>query len=446
MSCDFFDFYNTIINVIVLFLIYLMIKFLYWFTIFLCTYFILYVTGNYYLESLPYVSYVFPVLKELSWFVFVWYCMWQGRVQLLSFIFKTKREVLLLLGIMIWGIVATLLMHWLQSSTLINIAIWLKYGLYSSIIFYTAARVGYSSPLTQSDIINYIKRICHMIIWSLVIWFVWQWLKWIFPEWFYTILWYGPVGDYMVWQAHPIYYRTWPWGWPRFSWLMSGPNNLWYLLVAYASLIPLYITSWRWRLAYYAAMLMTLSRAALIGVWAQWFTTLIRRYGRQYRWWIIALIVLAIAAIVLLSIFKGTSTLEHMSRTWWAIIQVIQHPRGIGLGSSWPWVHWNGSVLPENFYLQLLLDYGTIPFIAWCIYWIMIIRRAKTSISQFPQLAASMRGYIAWLMGLLLVGLFLHVFEDSVVNYLFFIPFGLVWWYSLRGFAKSDTVEYNGAK
>jgi hypothetical protein len=42
----------------------------------------------------------------------------------------------------------------------------------------------------------------------------------------------------------------------------------------------------------------------------------------------------------------------------------------------------------------------------------------------------------------LIVGLFLHVFEDSIVNYLFFIPFWLLWWYWLRPFAKSTWSEY----
>lgn len=422
-----------------------MLKFLYWFTIFLCAYFVVSVTSNYYLGSLPYVPYLFPILKELTWFIFIWYCVWQGRSHYHSFIAKSKQEVLLLLGIIVRWISATLLMHSFDSHTMINIAIWLKYGLYSSIIFYTAARVGYSSLLTQSDIANYIKWICSVIIRLIGIGLVWQWLKWIFPDWFYNILWYGPVGDYVVWKAHPIYYRTWPWGRPRFSWLFSGPNNLWYLLVAYASIIPLYVTSLRWRLLYYITIIFTLSRAAIIGSWIQWLTQLIRRYNDR-RWIAILWIGSVVIAIWILSIVKWASTLEHITRTWSALLNVTQHPRWVGLGSSWPWVHWNGSILPENFYLQLLLDYGTIPFIAWCAYWIIIIRKAKSMLVQQSSLAPMMRAYISWLLGLLVVGLFLHVFEDSIVNYLFFIPFGLLRWYGLRGLAKFEDSDYNSIK
>lgn len=423
-----------------------MIKFLYWFTIFLCAYFVLYVTGTHYLSWISYAWYVLPIIKELTWLIFVWYCVWVSRDQLRAYMIKTQRELLLLLGIALWGIVATLLLHGVQGYTMINILIWLKYGLYSSIIFYTAARVWYSSPLTQSDITNYIKRLCTILIYFCGIGLIWQWLKWIHPELFYNMLWYGPVWDYAVWHAHPIYYRTWPGWWPRFSWLMSGPNNLWYLLVAYASILPLYIKQRWWRAIYYGSMVMTLSRAAIVWVWAQLFPVAIRQYGRTHKWLVISIIVVVVIWVWVLSVAKWLSTLEHFTRSRWAVLQVIQNPRGIWLWSSWPWVHWGGSVLPENFYLQLLLDYGTIPFIARCVYWYRIIRRSKRIASDQHEIAPVLHAYVAGFVWLLIVWLFLHVFEDSVVNYLFFVPFGLLWWYGLRPFAKSWSSEYNKDK
>ena len=413
-----------------------MIKFLYWFTIFLLAYFVLYVTGTHLLAWVPYAPYILPLLKESIRFIFVWYCTWQARISLWSYLRKTQREVLLLLGIMMRWIIATGLQHGWQMSTWVNIAIWLKYGLYSSIIFYTAARVWYSAPLTQSDIINYIKRLCRIIIWYCVAGIIWQWLKRIYPDLFYNMLGYGPIGDYHPNQPHPIYYRTGPGGWPRLSWLMSWPNNLWYLLVAYASLIPLYIHQWRERAVYYLATIMTLSRAALLWSGVQWLTYGFKYLGRRSQWLLWWLIVIGIIAVWALSALKGASTIEHLTRTRWAIEQVIEHPRGIWLGSSWPGVHWNGSVLPENFYLQLLIDYGTIPFMGRCAYRYLIVRRSRAIMQTQWDIAATLRAYSAWLLGLLIVWLFLHVFEDSIVNYLFFVPFWLLWWYGLRKFAK----------
>jgi hypothetical protein len=414
-----------------------MIKFLYWFTIFLLAYFLLYVTGGYYLSSISWWWYILPLLKESVWFIFVSYCVRQGRDQLRSYIVKIQRETLLLLSIAIRWISATWLQHDWSVSTWINIAIWLKYGLYSSIIFYTAARVGYSSPLTQSDIINYIKRLCHIMVRCCAAGIAWQWMKRLYPDVFYTSLGYGPIGDYHPNQPHPIYYRTGPWWWPRLSWLMSGPNNLWYLLVAYASLVPLYVHQWRARILYYTTTIMTLSRAALLWSGIQWLIYGFKYLGSRGRWLIWWLAIVGIIVVWILSVIKGKSTTEHFTRTWWAVQSVVDHPRGIWLWSSWPWVHRNGSVLPENFYLQLLIDYGTIPFIGRCAYWYLIIRRTRVMLKQQSDVIAQpLRAYIAWFLWLLIVWLFLHVFEDSVVNYLFFIPFWLLWWYGLRKFAK----------
>lgn len=413
-----------------------MIKFLYWFTVFLLAYFIVYVTGTHLLMWVPYASYILPLLKESAWFIFIVYCIWQARGSRWSFLRKTQREVLLLLSITVRWVISTGLQHWWDISTWVNIAIWLKYGLYSSIIFYTAARVWYSSPLSQSDIISYIKRLCHVLVWCCAAGMIWQWLKWLHPDLFYNTLGYGPIGDYHPNQPHPIYYRTGPGGWPRLSWLMSGPNNLWYLLVAYASLIPLYVHQRRAKMLYYITTIMTLSRAAILWSWVQWLIYGFKYFGRYGRWLISWLAIIVVMVVWVLSVIKGKSTAEHLTRTRWAVQSVVDHPRGIGLWSSWPGVHRNGSVLPENFYLQLLIDYGTIPFIGRCVYRYYVIRRSRQMMELQTWITAPLRAYIAWLLGLLIVWLFLHVFEDSVVNYLFFVPFWLLWWYWLRKFAK----------
>ena len=39
-----------------------------------------------------------------------------------------------------------------------------------------------------------------------------------------------------------------------------------------------------------------------------------------------------------------------------------------------------------------------------------------------------LRPFQIWLLALLVMGLFLHVFEDSMVNYLFFWGYGLMLW------------------
>lgn len=420
-----------------------MIKLLYWFTIFLFIYFILYVTWNYYLDHVWGVSYLFPVIKESSWFLFVWYCIWTYYEDIKQYIQQTKIELVLLTIIALWWVITTMLLHWYDITTMINILIWLKYGLYASVIFYTAAAVGYSNALKKSDLLNYINWICHVIIWFCIVGLIRQWAKWIYPHIFYDVLWYGPVWDYMVGKAHPIYYRTWPGWYPRFSWLMSGPNNLGYLLVAYASVIPLFINQRWWKVIYCVAWLMTLSRAAILGAWVQWLLYMVQFARNKSKYVLWGIWLFGIILVIWLSVLKWASTVEHIVRTRWWVQQVINHPRWLWLWSSWPGVHWNWSLLPENFYLQLLIDYGIIPFIWRCVYWYVVIKRTKLMFTQDKQLLTVLRWYMMGLLWLLIIWLFLHVFEDSVVNYIFFIPFGLLWWYWLREFAKLSHSDYN---
>lgn len=109
---------------------------------------------------------------------------------------------------------------------------------------------------------------------------------------------------------------------------------------------------------------------------------------------------------------------------------------GYGLGSSGPAVHHSGQFLPENFYLQILLDIGTVGFLLWCSL-MFLIGKQQYRLRQLITLAnedqykiyqiflAFQKGFLA----LLVIAMFLHVFEDSMVNYLFFVGYGVAWGY-----------------
>jgi O-antigen ligase len=43
------------------------------------------------------------------------------------------------------------------------------------------------------------------------------------------------------------------------------------------------------------------------------------------------------------------------------------------LGTSGPAIHHNGTLLPENYYFQILLDIGTVGFLLWAIVFFQII-------------------------------------------------------------------------
>jgi hypothetical protein len=77
-----------------------------------------------------------------------------------------------------------------------------------------------------------------------------------------------------------------------------------------------------------------------------------------------------------------------------------------------------------------MLDIGTIGFILWALV-IRQIQNIATKIKRFTtdkdQLIYKVRLTltIGWL-AMLVMGLFLHVFEDSMVNYIFFVLRGVM--------------------
>jgi hypothetical protein len=147
---------------------------------------------------------------------------------------------------------------------------------------------------------------------------------------------------------------------------------------------------------------------------------------------------LIIWGIILLSIIKSSSTLWHLQAKLWYINEIIAHPLWHWLGTSWPAVHHKWTMLPENYFMQIMLDIGTVWFILWTavIFQILLIFKniedyiKKSKLDTEKELA-----YLHWnglyigLIILFVIGLFLHVFEDSMVNYLFFISFWLISWY-----------------
>ncbi|MDR2541040.1 MAG: hypothetical protein LBD11_04610 [Candidatus Peribacteria bacterium] len=81
-------------------------------------------------------------------------------------------------------------------------------------------------------------------------------------------------------------------------------------------------------------------------------------------------------------------------------------------------------MLPENYYFEILLDTGTIGLILWVLMIFQLLGMQAMIKKQglaTPESVVLQRGFLA----LLLIGFVLHVFEDSMVNYLFFTVYGV---------------------
>ncbi len=128
---------------------------------------------------------------------------------------------------------------------------------------------------------------------------------------------------------------------------------------------------------------------------------------------------------------RNLSTYEHGRLTFKAINNLKEHPWGYWLGTFGPSSFYLKSdyksakeFVPENTYLQIALNNGIFAFILWLAFWISIIYWILKD--RYNGFLSNVRFYLLiWLIGLSIEALFLHIFDDSMVIYLFFVLF----WY-----------------
>lgn len=396
--------------------------------------------------------------------------------------FKKRKKARLVFGLML---LYSVWISFIKSKSLYSMAIGIKYDFHFIFVFLSATRIWFilskqrtkqnkklnktkaslSTPIQQNILQKSFPKIIfygqYFLVLIIFIWFVLQILKFTDTKWFLK-LWYGPVGDFIFWQNPPIYYRTGPWGSPRRQWIFAWPNNYWYFLVAFLPIALLW-RKWKFQkikdfimfspqkilnisiiLFYLLAIWFTLSRTALVGTIVA--LALVNKSRIQKNKKIaLSLLGLAILAIVWLSIWKSWSSIEHFNHKINWIQAIINQPLGHGLWTAGPAIYHGGTILPENYYLQVMADIGTIGFLirAFLIFQFLQLfkqiqnyfkDKKKTHTNKTQELNNEIneaiflhRKYLS--IGracLLIMWLFLHIFEDSMVNYLFFIPFGIL--------------------
>lgn len=327
-----------------------------------------------------------------------------------------------------------------------NILIWYKYDIHYLAITLSAVFIGYVALKHKKKDMNEIAESLYWIFACIIIFgAIYQWIKMFFPETFMW-LWYWPIGDYAVWANPPLWYRTWPWGLPRLQWLFAWPNNYWYFLAWIFSFLLVrsrYI--WRkhtenrllvaWiRALYIMSLLFTLSRWAFVAVFVQllilWilaFKKMIKNNTTSLLFWMFWLLML-FWLVVWLSYIKAWSTSLHVeARVTWREA-FVTNPMWYGLWTSWPSVHHDGIYLPESQFLQIMLDIGVV----WTLLWILCRKVLLGSsvkslihedrIRDLPLFAL----FWLWIIWLMVEWLFLHVREDSMVNYILLVSFWIL--------------------
>jgi hypothetical protein len=333
-------------------------------------------------------------------------------------------------------IITSILISYQQGSGLYDIVIGIKYGFMFLWIALSSIFIGYN--IEQKQITHREKILPKIITIIILLWLCRQMAKYIRPDIFFQI-WYGPIGDFIFWQEPPIYYRTWPWGDPRLQWLFAWPNNYWYFLAWFTPILLAYyqnrknknqkIISISIIILIALSIILTLSRTAIIGA-IVWTILLYRNTMRQNKKILIAIILTTITAIAWLSILKWSSTREHITQKTSSIKYIIEKPLWYGLWTAGPAIHHNGEILPENYYMQIAIDTGIVGFL-------LLIITLATITRKYLIITQKIKPYVIGTAVLFVMWFFLHVFEDSMVNYLFFIPRWIYIWYYSKSHKKT---------
>ena len=440
-------------------------KFIAWFFVLIAVYHIIVTVLWYWImwwESQILIS----IWRDLIWLLFI-VAMFLGNIShIKDYLKKWKNVWIWFIGLLLFSIWVSAL-NW---QSIANMMIGIKYWFFYLFIFLSASFVWYIwLKKIKTQHINWFQ---YFLMWIVVFGFLWQIMKVIRPEIFMNIG-YGKFDDFYFGSNPPIYYLTgFEWT-TRWQWLFSWPNNYGYFLVAFLPLILLWRSKWVKSIGWLfekikniflmptqsssilfvvlriLAIAMTLSRAAVIGAILV-FVLLAKDWIKKNKKTSIALFWIMILWVVWLSVIKSESTIWHIQAKLWYIWEIIDNPLWHGLGSSGPAVHHEWTMLPENYFMQIMLDIGTVGFIIWTIVlfqMLLIFKNISLNINNNKLDTSDQIAFLQWKRLylwrtiLLVIGLFLHVFEDSMVNYLFFVSFGLLSGY-MSSLYKNNKLEF----
>lgn len=383
-------------------------------------------------------------IRELFWILAIGIILILNRKQIGEYLKRRKwcRIVFIILSIFSVGI-----SFLLCEKTLSDCVVGFKYCFQRMAIFLSFTMIGffYKEKLKSQTFLSWLKI---FIVFVVLFWFFWQIGKLIRPNLFELMGYTLNLDNYQYGMKPPIYYLTGYEGTLRWQGLFSGPNNYGYFLVGFFPLVVLlFWMKWKelknltvhkiinlsvlgiWILA----MIVTLSRAVfvwglLILLGLNW--SFLKKQKKK----MIMVIIMGVLALLWISIWKWDSTKEHLVNKFSAVSQFFDQPLGYGLWTSGPAVHYHGVYLPENYYFQILLDTGTIGFLIQMLFFFQLLRLIRLIFQKYQSIKITEEESIDFLMlrrlqlgflALLIIGFFLHVFEDSMVNYLFFGMYGI---------------------
>ncbi len=395
---------------------------------------------------------------------------WYGRDHIISFIKKYYIIITLSILLFLMNILYTI-NH--LNEDVVHIIAGIKYDIYFLIILIVSLRFWYI--LNKNNkwyiIFAYIKRFWKFILILVIWWVIRQLTKTMYPEFFVQYMWFSMPSDFVPFTKPPIYYITWS-GWiQRLSWLFVGPNTLWFFIILFTSLIYyqykhlLFQTkNRRIILSYILIAISTLSRWVIVGIAVQCIvlvffenyiigkekTISFKKIKHKVMIWIV-ITVISIISFFWINQRKQDSNTER----FWALSSSLELINKVSFLGNGPWYVWpakhydkdynlnkkNNLSMLENIYLQIVINQWILWFLILTGIIITLLHYHNTIRVQLgnKNIINKQKDYNIYLiiqyLGIGLISLlsiwwFLHIFIDSMVNYLFFVIYGIWLWYA----------------
>ena len=394
---------------------------------------------------LPFYVFLSLILKNVTGIDFIWIFL-KEFLLILAFLWviyefiKAKKfpkfDILdyLIFGF-IWYWIAITFINWLWIKSLF-------YGWRYDFIFFVAFLIyKHWAQFLKESWKNLIKL---FFISASISLFIWVTIKFSLKEEFLLLFWYVDYsGNWIYNWWVPIYHwleNSWT---RRFQWILDWPNMMWFFLILYSGIF-LFLQKNKKEfyvflvLAFLAVLLyITFSRSAILWVlawvWILFLVNLKTIFQKHKKVFLTITAISSVFIILILSIFlnpiknivlRESSTEWHFSRMIIWIERFIQKPFWAWLAESWPafrsiypdkqTLEFEQYYIPESWFIQVLVEGWIIYFLLFLtILWIIWTKLYKKSIFMFVSFFA-----------ILVMNVFLHIFEATYLSILLFI---LIW-------------------
>lgn len=231
----------------------------------------------------------------------------------------------------------------------------------------------------------------------------------------------------------------------RFQWILEWPNAMWYFLIVYTVLV-FHIQKIRFQFHNVVFLIlilwmvvMTYSRSALLWIWVAWVSLFLLNITFIYHKCKKNIIPIVLSVLIITgglwfifqdkiysAVIRPGSTAGHFERMEIGILRFKLQPFGSWLATSWPAFrnvypekttrNDEEFYIPESWFIQVLTEWWIIYFSLFILIFLTLFLKTY---KKFPMIFAG-------LIAILVMNIFLHIFESTYLTYTFFLLLGII--------------------